>query len=184
MLTLIIERAQAIRNPIECAFFLWINLAYLQPFQDGNKRTSRLAANLPLLLTNCAPLSFLDVEPEAYSYAVLGVYERQDVTLAVELFEWTYRRSMTRYRAVLETVSKPNAFRARYREELGEAVRLVVEGSALETVLRQITVPEDDRAEFEQLVRTELEALQPYNCSRYRLTIQRTEDWIARGRPR
>jgi hypothetical protein len=25
-----------------------------------------------------------------------GVYERQNVSLAVELFDWTYRRSITR----------------------------------------------------------------------------------------
>ena len=43
-------------------------MAYLQPFADGNKRTSRLSANLPLMLYNCAPLSFLDVElPNAQS---------------------------------------------------------------------------------------------------------------------
>ncbi len=52
------------KNPIEAAFFLWVNLAYLQPFEVGNKRTSRLAANIPLMLYNCSPLSFLDVGRE------------------------------------------------------------------------------------------------------------------------
>ena len=46
----IIGKARHIKNPIEAAFFLWVNIAYLQPFADGNKRTSRLSANLPLLL--------------------------------------------------------------------------------------------------------------------------------------
>jgi len=62
VLTEIVDKARLIRNPIEAAFFLWVNLAYLQPFEDGNKRTSRLSANLPLLIYNCAPLSFLDVQ--------------------------------------------------------------------------------------------------------------------------
>src|SRR5258706_14550313 len=61
MLALIVEKSRLIKNPIEGAFFLWLNLAYLQPFEDGHKRTSRLGANLPLLLSNCAPLSCLDV---------------------------------------------------------------------------------------------------------------------------
>ena len=44
----IVMTAQYIKNPMEAAFFLWVNLAYLQPFEDGNKRVSRLAANVPL----------------------------------------------------------------------------------------------------------------------------------------
>jgi Fic family protein len=90
MLALIVEKSRLVKNPIEGAFFLWLNLAYLQPFEDGNKRTSRLGANLPLLLYNCAPLSFLDVDPADYAIATLGVYERLDVSLAAELFAWTY----------------------------------------------------------------------------------------------
>ena len=62
--------------------------------------TSRLASNLPLLLWNCAPLSFLNVEPSDYAMAMLGLYEQQDVSLAADLFDWTYRRSITKYRAI------------------------------------------------------------------------------------
>ena len=39
-----LDKARRIKNPVEAAFFLWVHLAYLQPFEDGNKRTSRLAA--------------------------------------------------------------------------------------------------------------------------------------------
>ena len=35
--------------------------AYLQPFEDVNKRVSRLAANIPLVQRNLGPLSFVDV---------------------------------------------------------------------------------------------------------------------------
>lgn len=84
MLRLVIDKAREIRNPIEASFFLWINIAYLQPFEEGNKRTSRLSANLPLLMSNCAPLSFLDVEPEAYAYAnALGGVELRVNLLAL-----------------------------------------------------------------------------------------------------
>jgi Fic family protein len=100
MLRAIVEKARAIRNPIECAFFLWVNIVYLQPFEEGNKRTSRPASNLPLLLSNCAPLPFLNVEPSDYAMAMLGVYEQQDVSLAADLFDWTYRRSIAKYRTI------------------------------------------------------------------------------------
>lgn len=184
MLGLVIEKARHIKNPVESAFFLWINIAYLQPFEDGNKRTSRLCANLPLMLSNCAPLSFLDVEQEDYAIAVTGVYERLDVTLAIELFEWTYRRSIEKYKVILESMGVPDPFRVRYREHLGEAIRQVVtEDASVIEAGGALALPESDRETFQALLRKELQKLEPFNCARYRLTIRKTEDWIRKGRP-
>ena len=126
MLAACVAKACAIKNPLEAAFFLWVNLAYLQPFEDGNKRTSRLAANLPLMLANCAPLSFIDVDSTDYAMAMLGVYERLDVTLAVELFSWAYRHSVPKYRTTLEAMGAPNPFRAKYREHLSAVMQHVI----------------------------------------------------------
>jgi hypothetical protein len=184
MLGAIVEKACAIRNPVECAFFLWANIAYLQPFEDGNKRTSRLCSNLPLLLSNCAPLSFLDVEPADYAMAMLGVYEKQDVSLAVDLFDWTYRRSIVKYRAILESMGAPDPLRAKYREYLGDAIRqIVATGSTLSAGVDTLAIPNADRPAFIELLRLELANLEPYNCARYRLPINKTEEWVAKGRP-
>jgi hypothetical protein len=183
MLRAVVEKARAIRNPVECAFFLWVNIAYLQPFEDGNKRTSRLASNLPLLLSNCAPLSFLNVEPSDYAMAMLGVYEQQDVSLAAELFDWTYRRSIAKYRAVLESMGAPDPLRAKYREHLGDAIRqIVLGGSTLAAAVEGLNIPDEDRKNFIELLRVELANLEPYNCARYRLSINKTEEWVASGR--
>ncbi|ANJ70981.1 Fic family protein [Ralstonia insidiosa] len=97
MLKSIVGKAALIKNPVEAAFFLWVNLAYLQPFDDGNNCTGRLVANIPLLLHGCAPLAFLGIDRDDYLQAMLGVYEYQDVALAVDLFLWTYRRSVSKY---------------------------------------------------------------------------------------
>jgi len=180
-----IDKARQVNNAVEAAFFLWVNVAYLQPFADGNKRTSRLAANMPLMLSNCAPLSFLDVEPHDYALAMLGVYERCDVTLAVELFEWTYRRSILKYQAIVDSMGGPDPVRARYREQLGEAIRQVVyyrlpKAKAVDA----LAVAAADRAAFDAIVDTELLHLQPYNCARYRLPFSKTQAWIDSGRPR
>lgn len=184
MLGQVVEKARNIKNPAEAAFFLWVNIAYLQPFEDGNKRTSRLCANLPLMLANCAPLSFLDVESADYAMAMLGVYERLDVTLAVELFEWTYRRSMSKYRAILDSMGAPHPFRAKYREHLGEAIReLVASRTPFAEAVAALAIPERDQAAFEDLLREELLHLAPFNCARYRLSIGKTEEWISDGRP-
>lgn len=184
MLNLIIARARQIKNPVEAAFFLWVNIAYLQPFEDGNKRTSRLSANLPLMLSNCAPLSFLDVDPADYAVAVMGVYERLDVSLAVELFAWTYRRSIEKYQVVRESMGLPDPFRARHREQLGEAIRQVVQNAvSAAKASADSGVAQADQPAFLSLLRQELQSLQPFNCARYRLSIRHTEAWIGKGRP-
>ena len=43
-----------------------VHLPYLQPFEDVNKRVSRLAANIPFIRHNLCPLSFIDVPQQAY----------------------------------------------------------------------------------------------------------------------
>ena len=43
----------------------WCSFPYLQPFDDVNKRVSRLAANIPLIRENLSPLSFEDVSRES-----------------------------------------------------------------------------------------------------------------------
>lgn len=183
MLGHIVEKARNVRNPVEAAFFIWLNVAYLQPFVDGNKRTSRLVANMPLMLTNCAPLSFLDVGQRDYALAMLGVYERLDVTLAAELFEWTYRRSIKKYQVVVESMGGPDPMRVRYREQLGEAVRQVVHfGLTVDKAINGLAIPGADAAVFNGMLNSELQHLEPYNCARYRLHIGRTQEWIDKGR--
>jgi Fic family protein len=55
---------------------LWLlGLSYIQPFEDGNKRTSRLIANAVLLAYDLAPLSYRSVEEKDYKEAALVFYE-------------------------------------------------------------------------------------------------------------
>lgn len=103
MLESIVEKTARIENPVEAALFLWTQLTYLQPFESGNELTSRLAANIPLLLHNCVPLTFQDVAREDYARAMLAVYELRDATLAAQLLSWTYQRSMAKCAAARDT---------------------------------------------------------------------------------
>lgn len=84
-MTLILQKAAAIRDPLECSFFLTVPLPYQQPFMDGNKRMSRLAANIPLIQANMSPLSFTGVEVPDYTTAILAVYELSRVELLREV---------------------------------------------------------------------------------------------------
>jgi Fic family protein len=184
MLERILDAARLVKNPLEAAFFLWVHIAYLQPFEDGNKRTSRLAANIPLMLYNRAPLAFLDVDRGDYAEAMMGVYERQDVSLAVDLFDWTYRRSCAKYAVVLEAMSAPDPVRLRYRESLNEAIASIVrDRKTLVEATEALQLGEDKAPGFVPLLREELRKLEAFNCARYRVTMGATEAWIAAGRP-
>jgi len=102
---LLLTKADAITDPFEQAFFVMVQLPYLQPFADVNKRTSRLAANIPLITANLCPLSFVDIPQQAYVDAVLGVYELRRVDLLRDVFLWAYERSAAQYRVVREAMS-------------------------------------------------------------------------------
>ncbi len=124
----------------------YLTLRGLQSFEGGNKRTSRLAANIPLMIYNCAPLSFFDANLHDYAYAMKGVYELLDTSLAADLFTWTYRRSIQKYAVVMQSVGAPDPFRLKYREELSVVVNSVVrEGRTMVDAISEFTFSDDDK---------------------------------------
>jgi Fic family protein len=104
---LLLAKTEAIPDPFEQAFFLMVQLPYLQPFEDVNKRVSRLAANIPLIKQNLCPLSFIDVPQRAYVEGTLGVYELNQIELLRDVFVWAYERSCQRYLAITQTMVDP-----------------------------------------------------------------------------
>lgn len=111
----ILDTAAAIIDPFEQAFFAMVHLPYLQPFEDVNKRVSRLASNLPLIRQNLSPLSFVDVPDRAYIDGILGVYELNRIELLRDLLIWAYEHSCARNSAVRRSLGEADAFRLRYR---------------------------------------------------------------------
>jgi len=184
MLGVIVAKARDIKNPVEAAFFLWVNLAYLQPFEDGNKRTSRLSANIPLLMYNCAPLSFLDVTDDDYSRAKIGVYERLDISAAADLFAWTYRRSIEKYAVQIQAAGLPDLFRATHRDAINELVsRVVRERHSLGKAVAEFDLPAQDAEKLTELVKGDIDRLGEHNFARYRLTLRELMHWVDAGRP-
>lgn len=55
---ILIEKAAAITDPFEQSSFLLVHIPCLQALDDINKRTSRVASNLPLLKAQRVPMSF------------------------------------------------------------------------------------------------------------------------------
>ncbi|MDD5175054.1 MAG: Fic family protein [Sterolibacterium sp.] len=91
------EKANAIENPYEQAFFAMIFISYIQPFQDGNKRTSRIAMNIPLVKRTLAPFSFSDLRGRDYTFGLLAFYERGRHNFLADSFTTAYKKSAARY---------------------------------------------------------------------------------------
>jgi hypothetical protein len=126
MFALLLEKASAVRDPFEQSLFLMIQLPYLQPFVDVNKRTSRLAANIPLISGNLVPLSFIDVPESVYIDGLIAVYGQRRIELLRDVFVWAYERSCRRYKTVRDSLPEPDPFRLKYRSALIDVVGEIV----------------------------------------------------------
>jgi Fic family protein len=72
----IINRINGLEEPAEKALACLTLIPYLQPFLDGNKRTSRMMANAILLAHNYPPISFFTAKESEYKSALLLFYEQ------------------------------------------------------------------------------------------------------------
>lgn len=70
----------------EKAVILMLLIAYIQPFVDGNKRTSRLCGNAILQSSDACPLSYRSMDEIEYKKAILLFYEQNSVMYFKELF--------------------------------------------------------------------------------------------------
>ncbi|MDB5456131.1 MAG: hypothetical protein JWP92_1716 [Caulobacter sp.] len=179
----LLATAAAIEDPFEQAFFVMVQLPYLQPFDDVNKRVSRLAANIPLIKANLSPLSFTDVPGDLYSQATLGVYELNRVDLLRDVFLWAYERSAARYVAVRQSLGEPDPFRLKYRDALREVVGEVVRGAMGRKAAsphirdRAAAIPATDQEKFVEIAETEVLGLHDGNFARYQIRPAEFAAW-------
>lgn len=172
LFSIVIQMAEEITDPFEQAFFLMMHLPYLQPFEDVNKRVSRLAANIPFIRHNLCPMSFIDVPQQAYIDAIIGVYELNRIELLRDVFVWAYERSCQQYVAVKQNLVPPDIFRLRYRQALTEVVAAIIrnDDDVNEVILRTRTpgsVQETDKQHFIELALAEFKTLHAGNVVRF-----------------
>jgi hypothetical protein len=182
--TQVLATASAIDDPFEQALFAMVHLPYLQPFDDVNKRVSRLAANIPFIKGNLPPLSFTDVPRHLYTQAMLGVYELNRTELLRDVFIWAYERSAARYTAIQQSLGEPDPFRLRYRDALRTLIGDVVRaGLGRASAARRIAawtgdhIDEADRSAFRTAAEDELLALHEGNFARYGLRPAEFNAW-------
>ena len=172
---ILIAKAAAITDPFEQSFFLLVHIPYLQAFDDINKRTSRVSANIPLLKADLAPMTLLTMDDSAYIDGVIGVYELNNVSLLREVYIDAYLASADNYRVLRAEVEAPAKAALVYRDFIREAVRRsVLEWKAFRP--RQVMemaaladIPEEDREDVVNYVGQEVRSLHEGNVIRYRL---------------
>ena len=117
------RKAPEIPDPFEQAFFILLVLPYLQPFWDVNKRTGRMAANLPLLRRGLAPLSFFNMDRGEYLRGMVEFYELGTTSIMTRVFLDGYRSSVERYRTYFHTVAGKNSVVEDHRDTIRELVK-------------------------------------------------------------
>jgi Fic family protein len=150
-----------------------------------NKRTARLAANIPLIKNNLKPLSFIDVSAEDYVYSLLGIYEKNDVSLLRDLYKWAYQRSSERYSAFQQAMGEPNVFKLKYRSLIQNIVRTLVTGKVprqelIEKISENISkagLSKFDTVELRQVIENEIVNLHEGNIARFKIRPSEFEVW-------
>lgn len=85
------------KTPYGKAFIALLGLSYIQPFEDGNKRTARLMANALLLSHSRAPLSYRSVDEKNYRAATLVFYELNSIVPMKKIFISQYEFAAQNY---------------------------------------------------------------------------------------
>lgn len=178
-------KAEQIQDPFEQAFFMMVQLPYLQPFDDVNKRVSRIAANISLNKKNLVPISFVDVPHSLYIKGTLAVYELNKTELLKDVFLWAYERSTARYSALRQSIGEPDPLRFKYRELIRSLLfEIVSKGLSYKEMViviekTIIDVEINERSKLKEAVETELMSLHQGNIARYNISLREFNNWKA-----
>lgn len=84
-------------HPIAKAFLSLSLISYIQPFEDGNKRTGRLLSNALLIAHDYCPLSYRSVKESEYKKAVLVFYESHNLDPLKRMFMEQFEFAVNNY---------------------------------------------------------------------------------------
>ena len=81
----------------EKALLVLLLISYIQPFNDGNKRTARIICNAILMSHQHCPVSFRTVDPLEYKKALLIFYEQNNLSAFKKIFIEQFRFAVNTY---------------------------------------------------------------------------------------
>ena len=182
-----IEKFNQINDPFEQSFFALVHISYLQAFEDINKRTSRLTANLPLIKMNLKPLSFIKVKEENYVRALLAIYEKNDITLMCDWYFGAYRQSARYYSAIQQ---EPDLFKLKYKTLIQKIINALVlrktPGEQLHREIKQFIaaqrLPIIDSEQLLNIIELEIISLHEGNVANFKIRPSEFREWLASTR--
>jgi len=182
-LNCIVSKARQIQNPYEQSFFLLVHISYLQAFIDVNKRTARLAANIPLVRHNLVPVSFNDIAIDDYISALISCYELNQIEPLAQLYVWSYLRSCKHYETRAKSLGI-DTLRVKYRQQRRQLIAYIVTqqlyDSAQEEYINNYlkeNVAENEQEKFKADLQHDLNTLASYNIAGIGITQKQLEDW-------
>lgn len=75
-----------VKSPFEKALIVHFMIPYIQPYADGNKRTTRMLTNAILLADDLYPLSYRSVDEDEFKKALILFYEKESICEIKRLF--------------------------------------------------------------------------------------------------
>lgn len=180
----IVDKAAQIENPFEQSLFLLIHISYLQAFTDVNKRAARLSANIPLITQNLVPLSFNNIDTDAYLSSLLAIYELQAITPLIDLYIYSYMRTCSAYDSTIQAMGF-DEIRVRYRRQRRDLIREIIQsklvGSQLNLYVKQAVqkkaIPTEDKENFLIDLFEDLDLMDESRLGRLGVTPEQLHSW-------
>lgn len=150
-----------------------------------NKRTARLAANIPLITGNLVPLAFSDIEVQDYMSAMIAIYELQDVRPLIDLYVYSYLRTCAAYDSTVKALGFDEVW-VRYRQQRRAVIREVIlrgmTGAEAKTYIKQeakSVIPKEDQKAFAEDVVEDLEQIDESRIVGLGITSEQLDKWLA-----
>lgn len=84
-------------NIFEKALLALVLISYIQPFNDGNKRTARIISNAILMQHHYCPISFRTVDSIEYKKSMLVFYEQTNISSFKKIFMSQFEFAVNTY---------------------------------------------------------------------------------------
>lgn len=91
------DKINSLEDPFSKSMALILMISYIQPFDDGNKRTARMLGNAMLVANNACPLSYRSVDEADYKKAMVLFYEQNSARFFQELFIEQFKFAVDNY---------------------------------------------------------------------------------------
>lgn len=178
----LVEKTNAIGDPFEQSFFLFLHLSSLQLFDQGNLRLARTAANIPLLRADLCPITFLYTPVAVYHHALYEVKASLRYQVLHNLYADAYEESCRHY-ATAPTPNTINPLRLHYHAELSCMVRHIVEAgmtrpqAASYLACRECQSASELPSAIYELILPEIDSLHAGNVVKHGLSVETFLAW-------